>query len=274
MTKEMSESKEAKKSNRKKKKERQITLPKRKKKHSSQPILPHTPSITPHPSRPFHNHPIHPCSDIKAADVAEEGHRVGDRAEQSDLRRADAQPPPVPHEEAPARARACASALPPGPTSALQQLRRRRHEHRHRAQTRRRHQHEDRRRRPRRRRQVLHHHLLHPAGIRAEIRRAQRAQDQVREAHRRHAARRHAERPRLLVVADLLLRVSENRGEHVESEEGEVVAQGVRSDAQRLGEALETRAPEQRCGELRGEGDDSVAEHDGEREKENIITAT
>lgn len=61
-------------------------------------------------------------------------------------------------------------------------------------------------------------------------------------------------------MADLLLRVSRNRGGNVESEEGEVVPEGIRRDAEGLGEVLEIGEPEKRGGELRRERNETVAE--------------
>lgn len=82
-------------------------------------------------------------------------------------------------------------------------------------------------------------------------------------------------------MTHLLLRVSENRGEDVEGEEGEVVAEGIGSDSEGLGEILKIGEPKQGSGELGGKGHEAITDcekvetwkHDdgevGEKESEN-----
>lgn len=60
-------------------------------------------------------------------------------------------------------------------------------------------------------------------------------------------------------MTHLFLGVSENRGEDVEGEEGEVVAEGIGSNPEGLREALKTGEPEKGGGELGGERHEAVA---------------
>lgn len=82
-------------------------------------------------------------------------------------------------------------------------------------------------------------------------------------------------------MTHLLLGVSENRGEDVEGEEGEVVAEGIGSNPEGLRKTLKIGEPEQGSGEFRGERHEAITDrekvetwkhHDGEvgeKESEN-----
>lgn len=82
-------------------------------------------------------------------------------------------------------------------------------------------------------------------------------------------------------MTHLLLGVSENRGEDVEGEEGEVVAEGIGSNPEGLRETLKIGEPKQGSGEFRGERHEAITDrekvetwkhHDGEvgeKESEN-----
>ena len=75
--------------------------------------------------------------------------------------------------------------------------------------------------------------------------------------------------------------MSENRGEDVEGEEGEVVAEGIGSNPEGLRETLKIGEPEEGSGEFRGKGHEAITDrekvetwkhHDGEvgeKESEN-----
>lgn len=60
-------------------------------------------------------------------------------------------------------------------------------------------------------------------------------------------------------MTHLLLFMMDFRGEDIEGEEGEVVAERVGSDSERFGEVLEGGTPEERGGKRRRELEEAIA---------------